>query len=61
MVQIVGVRVLIWSLSFFVNLEAVTWDDSVIEVLNFVGEYVLQVPLFFMTLMRHLVPTLDNL
>jgi hypothetical protein len=39
----------------------VTWDDSIVEGLNFIEEYVLQVPFFLMALMRYLVPTLDNL
>lgn len=43
------------------SLEDVTWDDTLIEGLNFIAEYVLQVPFFLMTLMRYLVPTLDNL
>jgi hypothetical protein len=53
--------VLIWFLSWIVNLEGVTWDDKLIDSLNFIEEYVLQVPLFLMTLMRHVTPTLDNL
>lgn len=43
------------------SLDDVTWDDSLIEGLNFIAEYVLQVPFFLMTLMRYLVPTLDHL
>lgn len=57
----VGVRILLWMLSFVVRLESVTWDDKILEGLNFVEEHVLQVPLFLMALMRHLTPTLDNL
>lgn len=61
MKQIVGVRVLLWFLSFAIDMQAATWDDSVIEGLNFIEEYVLQVPFFLMTLMRYVTPTLDNL
>lgn len=56
-----GIRVLLWLVSLFYSLESVHWDDSVINGLNFIEEYVLQVPFFLMTLMRYLVPTLDNL
>lgn len=38
-----------------------TWDDRVVEGLNFLANHVLQVPLFLMTLMRYVTPTLDNL
>lgn len=56
-----GVRVFLWLLSFVYRLDGVSWDDTIIDGLNFIGEYVLQVPFFLMTLMRYLVPTLDNL
>lgn len=59
--QIIGIRVFLWMLSFIVDLEAVTWDDTLVDGLAFVGEYVLQVPLFLMSLMRYVTPTLDNL
>jgi hypothetical protein len=52
---------LIWFISFFVSLDTVTWDDTVVGGLDFVAEYVLQVPFFLMALMRYVVPTLDNL
>ena len=52
---------LLWFLSFFLDLQSATWDDSVVEGLNFIEEYVLQVPFFLMTLMRYITPTLDNL
>ncbi|KFA79141.1 hypothetical protein S40288_05717 [Stachybotrys chartarum IBT 40288] len=60
-IPVIGVRVLLWFLSFFISLDSVTWDDSIVEGLNFIEEYVLQVPFFLMALMRYLVPTLDNL
>jgi len=58
---IVGVRVLLWAVSLVYSLDNVQWDDSVANGLNFVEEYVLQVPFFLMTLMRYIDPTLDNL
>ncbi|KAM0348295.1 hypothetical protein ACHAPU_004263 [Fusarium lateritium] len=60
-VPIIGLKVLIWLISFFVSLDTVTWDDTLVGGLDFVAEYVLQVPFFLMALMRYVVPTLDNL
>jgi hypothetical protein len=55
------VRVFLSALSLFYSLDKVTWDDSLVSGLNFVAEYVLQVPFFLMALMRYVVPTLDIL
>jgi hypothetical protein len=60
-IPLVTVRLALWLLSFVYSLQDVTWDDSLIEGLNFIGEYVLQVPFFLMTILRHGLPTLDNL
>ncbi|KAF7563764.1 hypothetical protein G7046_g374 [Stylonectria norvegica] len=60
-IPIVGIKVLIWFISLFISLDSVTWDDKVVGGLDFVAEYVLQVPFFLMALMRYVVPTLDNL
>lgn len=60
-IPILGVRVLLWFLSLIFRLDSVTWDDKILEGLNFIANYVLQVPLFLMTLMRYATPTLDNL
>lgn len=38
-----------------------TWDDTIINGLDFVAQYVLQIPLFLMILMRYITPTLDDL
>ncbi|KAK7416941.1 hypothetical protein QQX98_004852 [Neonectria punicea] len=59
--KIIGVKVFIWFISLFVSLDSVTWDDSLVNSLDFVAEYVLQAPFFLMALMRYVVPTLDNL
>ena len=59
--QILGVRVLLWFMSLIFRLDSVTWDDKILEGLDFIANYVLQVPLFLMTLMRYATPTLDNL
>lgn len=60
-IQIIFVRISIWTISLFWDLESVTWDNTLLDGLAFISEYVLQVPLFLMTLMRYVVPTLDNL
>ncbi|XWW99909.1 hypothetical protein V2A60_007923 [Cordyceps javanica] len=60
-VPIVLVKLIIWLLSFVISLEAATWDDSLLSGLDFVAEYVLQIPFFLMVLMRYMVPTLDDL
>jgi hypothetical protein len=43
------------------NLENVSWDNELIQALEFIEHSVLQVPLFLMSLMRYITPTLDNL
>ncbi|OHX00261.1 transmembrane protein [Colletotrichum incanum] len=60
-IPIIGVRVLLWILSLFMSLDHVTWDDQIVGGLNFIEEYVLQVPFFLMALMRYITPTLDNM
>lgn len=44
-----------------VDFERATWDDKVVEGLDFIQNYVLQVPFFLMTMMRYVTPTLDNM
>ncbi|KAJ4164098.1 hypothetical protein LMH87_005784 [Akanthomyces muscarius] len=60
-IPIALVRFAIWLLSLFISLDSVTWDDSLINGMGFMAEYVLQIPFFLMVLMRYMVPTLDNL
>lgn len=61
MLQIIGIKVFLWFLSFFIDFEGATWDDRLVGGLNFVQNYVLQVPFFLMMFMRHITPTLDNM
>ncbi|KAM0704920.1 hypothetical protein Q7P35_007707 [Cladosporium inversicolor] len=56
-----GIRVLISFLGLFTDLSQSTWDQDVIEGIHFIEHSVLQVPFFFMTLMRYITPTLDNM
>ncbi|OHE98526.1 transmembrane protein UsgS [Colletotrichum orchidophilum] len=53
-IPVVGVRVLLWILSLFLSLDHVTWDDKIVGGLNFIEEYVLQVPFFLMAFMDSL-------
>lgn len=59
--QIVAVRLLIWTSSWVVNLEDVTWDDNLLSGLDFLNKSVLQVPFLLMTLLRYITPTLDEM
>lgn len=43
------------------DLQGVTWDNDIIEGLEFIENHVLQVPFFLMSFMRYLSPTLDNM
>jgi Etoposide-induced protein 2.4 (EI24) len=52
---------LLWAVSFFFSLDHAAWADKLVGGLGFVEEHVLQAPLFFMSLMRLVTPTLDDL
>jgi hypothetical protein len=58
---IVAVRVVIWLLSFVIDFQLHTWDDRLLEGLDFIANSVLQVPFFLMSLMRYITPTLDEM
>ncbi|KAH6614719.1 hypothetical protein B0J18DRAFT_485942 [Chaetomium sp. MPI-SDFR-AT-0129] len=60
-VPIIGIKILLWFLSVIFPLDRVSWDDSLVSGLTFVENHVLQAPLFFMSLMRYITPTLDDL
>ncbi|KAF2152596.1 transmembrane protein UsgS [Myriangium duriaei CBS 260.36] len=55
----IGVRVLLWVLSWFMDFQASSWDDDVLRSLDFIEHSVLQIPFFLMTFIRHLSPALD--
>ncbi|MCJ1259890.1 hypothetical protein MMC24_007729 [Lignoscripta atroalba] len=59
--QIIAIKVIIWALSFFIDFQSATWDDKLIGGLDFIANYVLQVPFFLMSLMRYITPTLDHM
>ncbi|KAL4881088.1 hypothetical protein BJY04DRAFT_64863 [Aspergillus karnatakaensis] len=60
-IPIVSVRLLIWTSSWIVNLEDATWDNSLLNGLDFLNKSVLQVPFLLMTLLRYVTPTLDEI
>jgi hypothetical protein len=61
LLQIIGIKILLWFTSFFVNFEAATWDDKVVSGIDFVERSVLQIPFLMMSLMRYITPTLDEM
>ncbi|KAI0895044.1 formamidase [Annulohypoxylon nitens] len=60
-IPIIGIKVLLDVLSLIFDLDKATWDDTLVNGLDLIANHVLQVPLFLMTLMRYITPTLDNL
>ncbi|ETN41526.1 uncharacterized protein HMPREF1541_03462 [Cyphellophora europaea CBS 101466] len=60
-VPIYGIKVLIWCIGLFVNLDQESWDDTVVNGLDFISKSVLQVPFFLMMIMSSITPTLDNM
>jgi hypothetical protein len=61
LLQIIGVKIFLWFLSLFLDLDTATWDDKVVGGLDFVEEYVLQLPFFLMAILRYFTPVLDKL
>ncbi|KZF21863.1 transmembrane protein UsgS [Xylona heveae TC161] len=60
-IPLIGVRVLLWFLSLFVNFESTTWDNDIIDGMHFLEHSVLQIPFFLMSLMKYLTPTMDEM
>ena len=61
---VVSLPVLLTKLSIrtaglFMDLDAATWDDTVVSSLHFIQHSVLQVPFFLMNLLKFLNPALD--
>jgi len=54
-------RATIWIIGLFINLEAATWDNKVIEALDFLQHTVLQVPFFLMNIVKYISPALDDM
>ncbi|OOF94630.1 hypothetical protein ASPCADRAFT_208291 [Aspergillus carbonarius ITEM 5010] len=60
-IPIIGLKFILWFISWIIDLESVTWDDSLIDALEFLSKSVLQVPFLIMSLMRYITPTLDEI
>ncbi|KAI1771596.1 formamidase [Hypoxylon cercidicola] len=60
-IPIISIKVFLGVLSLIFDLDRTTWDDTLVNGLDLLANHVLQVPLFLMTLMRYITPTLDNL
>ncbi|KAI0475036.1 formamidase [Xylariaceae sp. FL0804] len=60
-IPILAIKLLLSFLSLFFDLDKATWDDSIYNFLDLIANHVLQIPLFLMTLMRYITPTLDNM
>lgn len=54
-----GTRVLIRFIGLFADLQGSTWDEEVIDAIEFIEHSVLQVPFFLMSFLRYLSPTMD--
>ena len=59
--KIISVKFTLWFLSFLVDFDTVSWDDQLVNGLDFTANSVLQIPFFLMSLMRYISPTLDNM
>ncbi|KAI9726864.1 MAG: hypothetical protein M1834_001474 [Cirrosporium novae-zelandiae] len=55
------VKVILKIIGLVLSLEDATWDDNILNGLDFIAYQVLQVPFFLMTLMRYVTPTLDQM
>lgn len=60
-IPIFAIKAFLRLLSHLFDLDSATWDDAVVEGLDLVANHVLQIPLFLMTLMRYVTPTLDTM
>ena len=58
---IYAVKALLFFLSFVVDLDHETWDDTIVHGLDFLANSVLQVPFFLMMVMSSITPTMDHL
>ncbi|PHH74730.1 hypothetical protein CDD80_2874 [Ophiocordyceps camponoti-rufipedis] len=59
--QNIFVKALTWCISLFYPTDNLSWLDAVSDNVDFIGNHVLQLPLFLMAVMQYLSPTLDDL
>ncbi|KAJ5734969.1 uncharacterized protein N7483_000094 [Penicillium malachiteum] len=60
-IPIIGLKFILYLLSWIIDLESATWDNDLLSGLEFLSKSVLQVPFVLMALMGHLTPTLDEI
>jgi hypothetical protein len=60
-IPIYAVKAFLFCLSFVIDLDHNSWDDTIVNGLDFVANSVLQIPFFLMTVMSSITPTLDHL
>ncbi|KIX07206.1 uncharacterized protein Z518_01859 [Rhinocladiella mackenziei CBS 650.93] len=60
-IPIYAVKFLLLIISAVVDLDHETWDDRLVNGLDFISKSVLQIPFFLMTVMSSVTPTLDDL
>ncbi|KAK2747934.1 hypothetical protein FQN57_001525 [Myotisia sp. PD_48] len=60
-IPIITVKTFIWTLSWVTDQKSLAWADRLVATLDFISDYVLQLPFLMMTLMRYITPTLDNM
>ncbi|KAM3086431.1 hypothetical protein ACMFMG_000566 [Clarireedia jacksonii] len=60
-IPILGIRVLLWFLSFIVDFGTTTFDNRLVEGIDLLQNHVLQVPFFLMSILSRVTPTLDNM
>lgn len=59
--KIIGLKFTLYLLSWIINFEQATWDDKLLDGLQFLNKSVLQVPFLLMTFMGYVTPTLDEM
>ncbi|KAJ5115089.1 hypothetical protein NUU61_000848 [Penicillium alfredii] len=60
-IPIITVKFGVYLASWVVNLSQATWDDKLLNSLQFLSNSVLQIPFLLMTMMRYVTPTLDEI
>ena len=60
-IPIYTVKALLFILSLLMDLDHETWDDKLVNGLDFLANSVLQVPFFLMMVMSSITPTLDHM
>ncbi|OOQ85007.1 transmembrane protein UsgS [Penicillium brasilianum] len=60
-IPIIVLKLSLYILSWIISLDHATWDDKLLEGMEFMSKSVLQVPFLLMTLMGYVTPTLDEI